>query len=75
MTGLKLRETDGTFSVELSPEALELLQAQAGDTLQLAPTPDGALRLSSRSAEFETDFQEGMAFFERYRVAFEALAK
>lgn len=75
MTALTLQQIDGAFSVELPPEAVELLQARAGDTLQLVPTPDGAFRLSARSAEFEADFQRGMAFFERYRETFEALAK
>lgn len=75
MIFLKIAQTDEGLAILLSPEALELLGALAGQEAGFEVSQDGELTIGARDMSFEARRERGRAFLERYDKTFQALAK
>lgn len=75
MIVLKIEQTDKGLAILLSPEAQELLGAQAGRDMGFEISADGQLMISALDMSFDARRERGRAFLKRYDKTFQALAK
>lgn len=75
MIVLKVADTAEGLALVLSPEALELLGARAGDRIGFEVSEDGELIIAAQDMSFEARRERGRAFLKRYEKTFQALAQ
>ncbi|HRE61920.1 MAG TPA: AbrB/MazE/SpoVT family DNA-binding domain-containing protein [Micropepsaceae bacterium] len=75
MIELKLTQIGNSVGVVIPKEVLAKLNVEKGDTLFLTEGPDGQMLLGSYDPEVAAQVAEGLAFMNKYRDTFRALAK
>ena len=72
---LKVTRIGNSTGVILSKESLAALDVQVGDILYATRTPDGSIRLTAASPEFEAQLKIARTGMRRYRNTLRELAK
>jgi len=72
---LKLRKVGNSVGVVLPKEVLAYLKIGEGDTVCVSEAPDGSLRVSPSSAEFNRQMEAAEDVIRRYRNTLRELAK
>jgi len=72
---LKLRKVGNSVGVVLPKEVLSYLKIGEGDTICVSEAPDGSLRVSRSSAEFNRQMEAAEDVIRRYRNTLRELAK
>jgi putative addiction module antidote len=75
MVELKVRKIGNSLGVVLPKEAVNRLNADAGDRLYLVETPDGGYRLTPYDPDFRTKMKKVEEIIRRYRNTLHELAK
>ena len=75
MTKVKIRPVGNSLGVVLPKEALARLNLKNGDSLYLAETPEGALRLTPYDPDFEAQMEAARECMGRFRNTLRELAK
>ena len=72
---LKVRKVGNSVGVILPKAVLEHLKVAEGDPVYATEGPDGSLRLTAASAEFERQMAAAQSIMKRYRNTLRELAK
>jgi putative addiction module antidote len=72
---LKVRKVGNSVGVILPKAVLEHLRVAEGDPVYATEAPDGSLRLSATSGEFERQMEAAQSVMRRYRNTLRELAK
>ena len=72
---LKLRKVGNSVGVVLPKEVLSYLKIGEGDTVCVSEAPDGSLRVSPSSPEFNRQMEAAEDVIRRYRNTLRDLAK
>ena len=72
---LKLRKVGNSVGVVLPKEVLSYLKIGEGDTVRVSEAPDGSLRVSPTSPEFNRQMEAAEDVIRRYRNTLRELAK
>ena len=72
---LKVTKFGNSAGFILSKETLAALDVQVGDILYATRTPDGSIRLTAASPEFEAQMKIAREGMRRYRNTLRELAK
>ena len=71
----KVRRIGNSLGIVLPKEALQALKVQEGDTLYLTESPQCSLRVTANQPGFEEKMRIADSLMNRYRNAFQELAK
>ena len=72
---LKVTKIGNSTGLILSKESLAALDVQVGDILYATRTPDGSIRLTAASPEFEAQLKIAREGMRRYRNTLKELAR